>query len=55
MFAFKEEDLGLNIPWPAGRQVTQSETLWAQEKLFVASIQKISLHPSLDLPEHGEW
>ena len=49
MFAFKEEDLTLTAPWPAGRRVTQRETLRAQEKLSsVASIQKKlpSLHPS---------
>ena len=55
MFAFKEGDLALTAPWPAGRRVTQRETLRAQENCSVASIQKTSLPASPDLLEHGEW
>ena len=56
MFAFKEEDLALTAPWPAGRRVTQRETLRAQEKLSsVASIQKTSFPASLLPRSPGAW
>ena len=55
MFAFKEEDLALTSPWPAGRQVTQRETLRAQENCSVASIQKTSLPASLLPRSPGAW
>ena len=55
MFAFKEEDLALTAPWPTGRRVTQRETLRAQEKQIVASIQKTSLPASLLPRSPGAW
>ena len=55
MFAFIEEDLALTAPWPVGRQVTQRETLRAQENCSVASIQKTSFSASLLPRSPGAW